>query len=167
VKRGYSVCWIPSGLIDRSDTTGCRLYGIQFYLRNRTTAHRADLLGCTVNNLVEFWVCKVSQLKRHQSNQKGKKWNNAHFCSEEENSIRSVALHHIDWTHMGCRVNPNSILSKESNCRLLLGSFELKLLKEWVNFKFINLLTRRDTWYNIFKKTCPRYPLTMGPLLTL
>jgi hypothetical protein len=35
---------------------------IRFYLRNRTTAQTEYLMGSTVNNLSEFWVCKLSFL---------------------------------------------------------------------------------------------------------
>jgi hypothetical protein len=42
-------------------------------LRNRITAHREDMMGSTVNNLVKFCVCKLSCLKRDPSIQKGTK----------------------------------------------------------------------------------------------
>jgi hypothetical protein len=41
-----------------------RVQPIQFYLRNRTKAHRTGLMGCTVKKLVKFWVCKLSFLNR-------------------------------------------------------------------------------------------------------
>jgi hypothetical protein len=59
-------------------------HALWFYLGNRTTAHREYLMGSTVNNLLKFWVYKLSFLKRHLSIQKGKKWNSAHFCSKTE-----------------------------------------------------------------------------------
>jgi hypothetical protein len=47
-------------------------HSVHSYLRNRTTAQTEYLMGSTVNNLLKFWVCKLSFLKRHPSNQKGK-----------------------------------------------------------------------------------------------
>jgi hypothetical protein len=109
-----SVQLLPSGYRDRFDTQG-RKHAVQLYLRNRTTAHREYLMGSTVNNLSEFWVCKLSYLKRHQSIQKAKYWNTAHLSRYKRNtpsvgytpahwSIRYSRCYYLDfslipWSH--------------------------------------------------------------------
>jgi hypothetical protein len=145
-------------------------HAVQFYLRNRTTAQTEYLMGSTVNNLVKFWVCKLSCLKRHQSNQKGKKWNIAHLSRyKRETTFRWIQIgtspaDRLNWYRVSNE--PNYRLSMESNCRPQFGSFELKLLKIGAMIKYINSLSLRDEWSDIFKKTCPIYPVIMGPLLT-
>jgi hypothetical protein len=48
-------------------------HAVHSYLRNRTTAQTEYVvMGCTVNNLSEFWVYKLTFLKRHPSVQKDK-----------------------------------------------------------------------------------------------
>jgi hypothetical protein len=48
--------------------------------------------------------------------------------------------------------DPNSRLSMELNCRPQLRSFELKLLKMWAIFKYINSLLEKETNDQIFLK---------------
>jgi hypothetical protein len=57
----------------------------------------------------------------------------------------------IDWPNTGRRMISNPWLSMEYKCRPQLGLFKLKLLKIWDNFKYINSLTRRDTWYRYWQ----------------
>jgi hypothetical protein len=48
--------------------------------------------------------------------------------------------------------DPNFRLSMELNCRPQLKSFELKLLKIWAIFKYINSLLEKETHDTIFSK---------------
>jgi hypothetical protein len=66
-------------------------HAVQFYLGNRTTAHREYLMGCAVNNLLKFWVHKLSFLKRHPSIQKGKNETPHTYRGKRENSFRWVS----------------------------------------------------------------------------
>jgi hypothetical protein len=47
-------------------------HAVHSYLRNRTTAQTEYLMGCTVNNLLKLWECKLFCPKRHPSVQKAK-----------------------------------------------------------------------------------------------
>jgi hypothetical protein len=60
-------------------------HAIQFYLRNRTTAQTEYVMGSTVNILSEFWVYKLSFLKRHPSIQKSKNNETARTYRGERN----------------------------------------------------------------------------------
>jgi hypothetical protein len=53
----------------------------------------------------------------------------------------------------------------ELNCRPQFGLFQLKLLKIWVIFKYIYLLTRIDTWYGYFRKNMSNIPGDNGSSL--
>jgi hypothetical protein len=53
----------------------------------------------------------------------------------------------------------------ESNCRPQLRSFELKLLKIWAIFKYINSLLEKETNDRIFSKNMPKIPGDNGSSL--
>jgi hypothetical protein len=59
----------------------------------------------------------------------------------------------------------------ESNCRPQLGSFELKLLKIWVNFKYINSLLDKRRMIGYFRKNMSKIPgddgSSLNKLITL
>jgi hypothetical protein len=107
---------------------------ILFYLSNQTTAHRTDLLGCTVSNLWKLWVCKLSYLKRHPLIQKGKKGNNAYFCSKKR---KLLPLNHprlVRPLTTECRMNPNSILSmvlRQTRVVLVIKDCSKQLMRLW------------------------------------
>jgi hypothetical protein len=61
--------------------------------------------------------------------------------------------------------DPNSRLSMESNYRPQLGSFELKLLKKWVNFKHINAFLRKRHMIEYFWKNMSKIPGENGSSL--
>jgi hypothetical protein len=97
-------------------------HAVHSYLRNQTTAQTKYLMGSTVNNLLKLWVHKLSFLKRHPSNQKGKIMKQrALIAVIKEILFFSPSVggtpRLIDWPNTGRRILPNHRLSMESNCR--------------------------------------------------
>jgi hypothetical protein len=143
-------------------------HAIRFYLRNQTTAKTEYLMGSSVNNLSEFWVYKPSFFNRHPSIEKGKKWNTAHFCSEKRN------IPSVDWTpplwlikymkKSGSKLQIKyGIELPPIHTEYLMVSTVNNLVKFWV-YKLS--FTKRRMIQIFSKKTCPTYPVIMGPLLT-
>jgi hypothetical protein len=66
---------------------------------------------------------------------------------------------------------PNESLSMESNCRPQYGSFELKLLKIWANFKYLNSLLAKRRMIGYFRKNMSNIPgdngFSLNILITL
>jgi hypothetical protein len=80
-------------------------HAVHSYLRNRTTSHSEYLIGSTVNNLLELWVCKLFCLKRHPSIQKSKIFKyRALLQWKEKNTFR--------WVHPGSLIG----IIQEEDC---------------------------------------------------
>jgi hypothetical protein len=78
-------------------------HAVHSYLGYRTTAHIEYLMGSTVNNLVKFWVYKLSYLKRHPSVQKARYWNTAHLLRYKRKLLPLNAPRLIDQADTGRR----------------------------------------------------------------
>jgi hypothetical protein len=94
-------------------------------LRNRTTAQTEYLMGVTVNNSSEFWVYKLSFLKRHQLIQRTKRWNNMHLSRYKRNTPSVEATPPLWLIEYREKNDSDSRLSMDSNCRPQFSSFEL------------------------------------------
>jgi hypothetical protein len=83
-------------------------------------------MGCTVNNLLKLWVCKLSFLKRHPSIQKIKilKYR-AVLQWKKKNLIPAGTPRLTNQTIKRWRMLRMRGLSMESNCRPHSASFEL------------------------------------------
>jgi hypothetical protein len=128
-------------------------HDVLFYLRNRTTAHHTEyLMGCTVNNLLKLWVCELSFLKRHPSNQKVK-------------NVKYRALIGTKWIFGTLLYQPaspiNILRDEESSGWKPKYGIELPtstriirvvLLKNWAIFKYINSLLAKRHMIQIFSK---------------
>jgi hypothetical protein len=81
-------------------------HAVHSYLRKRTTAQAEYVMGCTVNNLLKLWVCKLSFLKRHPSIQKAKniEISRTYRGKRKENSFR--------WVQPGSQI----ILLRDEEC---------------------------------------------------
>jgi hypothetical protein len=58
-------------------------------------------------------------------------------------------------------------IQRDLACQPPLGSFELKLLKIWEIFKYLNSLSLRDTWYRYFRKNASKKPGDNGSFLNI
>jgi hypothetical protein len=159
--------------LHRSIRYSSPLQTIQFYLRNRTTAHRTDLMGCTVDNLVKFWVCKLNFLRRHPSNQLNQK---------ERKKVKQGALLHWKRKYsIGYDTTPSTPSDRWDWCweknepkfdtkygielPAFISTPALKLLSNWWKFKLINSLSLRDEWSDIFRKNTSKIPGDNGSSL--
>jgi hypothetical protein len=80
-------------------------HAVHSYLRNWTTAHTEYLMGSTVNNLVKIWVCKLSFLKRHPSDQKSKIMKQRALLQWKEKKLLPLNQPRLlDWSNTGRRM---------------------------------------------------------------
>jgi hypothetical protein len=96
-------------------------------------------IGCSVNNWLKVWVCKLSFLKRHPSIQKSKILKYRSLIAVKEKKTPSVGYTPAHWLMQYRKKNdPNSRLSMELNCRPQLGLFELNC---WNFEQFLSIYT--------------------------
>jgi hypothetical protein len=122
-------------------------HAVHSYLRNQLPPRPSIWWVVLLTICWNFEYVNSLSLRDTHRFKKRKIWNIAHFCSEKKKnlSVECSPAHRSDW--YSTKNDPNSRLSMESNGRPQPGLFVLKLLKIWANFKYVNSLTRRDTWW--------------------
>jgi hypothetical protein len=121
-------------------------HAVHSYLRNRTTAQTEYVWIVLLIIYWNFEYVNSFALRDTHRFKKRKIWNIAHFCSEKKKtpSVECSPAHRSDW--YSTKNDPNSELPASINI------IEFNRLKIWAIFKYINSLTRRDTWCNFSRK---------------
>jgi hypothetical protein len=127
-------------------------HALRFYLRSRTTAQTEYVW---VVLLIICWNSEyLNSLSLRDTNRfkKAKYWNSAHFCSEKRKiSFRRVhpgsligLIQREEWSEW----KPKYGIELPTSIRII----SVEAVETLGDFKHINSLMRRDTWYDISKK---------------
>jgi hypothetical protein len=128
-------------------------HAVLYYLKNRTTAKTEYVMGCTVNNLLRLWVCKLSFLKRHTSIQKSKILNHRALLQWKEKKTPSGGYTPAHWLAWYRKKNAPKFQDKYGIKLPTSSQFiELNQLKICWNFKDINSLLGKTHMIQIFSK---------------